>query len=421
MGRYARLARFMVTVLFVAGFAAPGVASPPVAAAATTPCHAGSDVLLSELLSLAGDNAGPLVGKYETDPMLMSDSALACYGHRTLHFTAWVRDPGVVGWEYVFGLAPGWFRSAEGLFVSVAAEPPPGVTPLVALAVPPALGDLQGRHVGHWVVVTGHFDDPAAATCAATGEPGVAPNRSQAMAICQSIFVVSGVSLLGAPATTTEGPPVAPIPVAAATTPCHAGGDVLLSELLSLAGDNAGPLVGKYDTDPMLMSDSALECYGHRTLRFTAYVRDPGEVGWTYTYGLDPGWFRTAGSLFVATTSDIQPGRGPFTALAVPPGLGELQAKHVGHWVVVTGHFDDPAAATCTATGEPGVAPSAADAVAICRSTFVVASIARTEAPATSMADAPIAPTSWGGSWLAVSAAFGGVAALWFTGRRRRR
>ena len=58
MGGYARLVRSAVAALFVAGFAAPGVASPPVAAAAATDAHAGGDVLLSELLSLAGDTPG---------------------------------------------------------------------------------------------------------------------------------------------------------------------------------------------------------------------------------------------------------------------------------------------------------------------------------------------------------------------------
>jgi hypothetical protein len=212
-----------------------------------------------------------------------------------------------------------------------------------------------------------------------------------------------------------------PSRVAAATTPCHAGSEVTLYDLEILAGDSAGPVVSKYDTEPMVVSETGLACYGSRTLHLTAFVRDPGEVGWTYTYGLDPGWFRTAGSLFVAGTSTARPGEGPFMALAAPPALGDLQAMYQGHWVSITGHFDDPAAASCTATGEAGVAPSAADAVMICRSTFVVARVSRAEAPATSTTDAPVAPpSSWRAAWLAVSAAFGGLAALWFTGRRRR-
>jgi hypothetical protein len=207
-------------------------------------------------------------------------------------------------------------------------------------------------------------------------------------------------------------------PAASAVSPCHAG-PVTLQDLLALAADE-GPLAKQYDTDPMLMSEAALECYGAAALQFTAFVRDPGDVGWTYTWGLQPGWFRAA-SFLVASTSTMKPGYGPITALAIPPDLGNLQAKHVGHWVVVAGHFDDPAAATCTATGDAGVAPSAPEAVAICRSIFVVSAVSRTSAPATSTAVAAMELPTWWSAWLAVSAAFGGVAGLWITGRRRRR
>jgi hypothetical protein len=203
-----------------------------------------------------------------------------------------------------------------------------------------------------------------------------------------------------------------PQPALAATKPCPYTNPTM-ANLETLAG---GYLADTYGTDPMLVVENGPACYASRTLRFTAFVRDPGEVGWTYTYGLEPGWFRTTGSLFVATTSDVPQGHGPFTALAVPPGLGELQAKHVGHWVVVSGHFDDPAAATCVASGDSP--PPAPDVVTICRSTFVVESVTRTEPPSTSTAAMEL-PTWWS-AWLAVSAAFGGVATLWITGRRRR-
>jgi hypothetical protein len=419
MGRYARLARFMATALFIAGFAAPGVASPPVAAAAAA-CPTGT-VTLADLIRLARDTA-PLAARFPLPVMNINERAFACLGSRTLRVTAYVAGPYGVGGTSAYRLSPRWIGDGTLFLYSDSARVQGQVEgPSYMATSPPGLGDIQARYRGHWVVLTGRFGDPAADACRATGAKGETPSRSQAVAICQSIFVVSGISLLVAPATTTEGSPAAPLPVAAATTPCHAGSDVLLGELLSLAGDDAGPLVGRYDTDPMLMSDSALECYGRRTLRFKAYVRDPGVVGWEHPFGLKPAWFRSADGLFVSVAAELPPGVTPLVALAVPPALGDLQAQHVGHWVVVKGHFDDPGAATCTATGEPGVAPNAADAVAICRSTFVVASVSRTEAPATSMSDVPIAPMSWGGSWLAASAAFGGVAALWFTGRRRRR
>jgi len=214
---------------------------------------------------------------------------------------------------------------------------------------------------------------------------------------------------------------VAPQPAAAATSPCSSRSDVPLGNLLDLTTVYAGPLVGKYDTDPMLMSDSALECYGRRTLRFTAYVRDPGVVGWEHPFGLKPAWFRSADGLFVSVAAEFPPGVTPLVALAVPPALGDLQAKLVGHWVVVTGHFDDPAAATCVASGEPGVVPGPAETVAICRSTFVVSAVAATSPPSTSTAETALTFPTWWSAWLAVSAAFGGIATLWYSGRRRRR
>ena len=208
------------------------------------------------------------------------------------------------------------------------------------------------------------------------------------------------------------------VPVAAAATRCPAD-PVTLQALLDLSADE-GPLATAYDTDPMLMSERALACFGDRTLRFTAYVRDPGDVGWTYAYGLEPAWFRGT-AFFVAASADLAPGTGPITALAIPPGLGDLQPAHVGHWVTVTGHFDDPAAQTCVASGEAGVAPTTAEAVLICRSTFVVASVARTSAPATTTipgVDVAAVPAA-GSGWIALAALLGGTLGLYRLRRRR--
>lgn len=210
-------------------------------------------------------------------------------------------------------------------------------------------------------------------------------------------------------------PALRPQSAVAATKPCPFANPTM-ANLETLAG---GYLADTYGTEPMLVAENGPACYGDRTLRFTAFVRDPGAVGWTYPYGLKPAWFR-AGAFFVAARNDLAPGVGPITALAVPPALGDLQAEQVGHWVVVTGHFDDPAAAGCTATGNPEVAPSAADAVLICRSTFVVESVARTSPPttATDPSAPPVEPADVGG-WLALSAALGALLVAWLRDRRR--
>jgi hypothetical protein len=172
------------------------------APAATNPCPASRRLTVAGLALLrADDYIGPVAGKYATAPMVVSETGLACYGRRPLRVLALVRHPGPMGWEYLFGLAPSWFRTAEGLFVS--AGRPPAEEEVVALAVPPALGDLQARFEGRWVTVTGHFDDPAATACVATGEAGLAPSAEEAIRICRSTFVVSAVTPAEAPSTTT--------------------------------------------------------------------------------------------------------------------------------------------------------------------------------------------------------------------------
>jgi hypothetical protein len=240
------------------------------------------------------------------------------------------------------------------------------------------------------------------------GEVAAMISRSALLRLAVPVLLVAGCL---APGTLS-------VPVAAAATPCPAD-PVTLQALLDLSADE-GPLAKAYDTDPMLMSERALACFGDRTLRFTAYVRDPGDVGWTYAYGLEPAWFRGA-AFFVAASADLPPGTGPITALAVPPGLGDLQRAHVGHWVMVTGHFDDSAAQTCVASGEAGVAPNTAEAVLICRSTFVVESVARTSAPPTTTiagVDIAAAPAP-GSGWIALAALLGGALGLYRLRRRR--
>lgn len=221
-------------------------------------------------------------------------------------------------------------------------------------------------------------------------------------------------------------PAISPPPTAAATTPCVDGNPTLRDLELAARDDYKGPVVQQFLADPMLVSEIALDCYGARTLRLVAFVRDPGAVGWIYPFGLRPAWFRAA-AFFVAARDDLAPGTGPITALAVPPGLDDLQAMHVGRWVTVTGHFDDPAARTCVATGEPGVAPTTAEAVVICRSTFVVESVTRTSPPTTTTvaadqasAESPRPPIEPGyvAGWLALSAVLGALLVAWLRERR---
>ena len=111
---------------------------------------------------------------------------------------------------------------------------------------------------------------------------------------------------------------------------------------------------------------------------------------------------------------------GPFHTTAVPPRLGDLQARFQDRWVLVTGRFGDPTARTCRATGEKGLTPNRSQAIRICRSIFVVSAVSLLTTPSTSTASpGPQADRMRLRTWLAVSAALGGLVILWF-GRRRR-
>lgn len=217
-------------------------------------------------------------------------------------------------------------------------------------------------------------------------------------------------------------PAVAVPPAAtAATTPCVAGNPTLADLELAAGGDYEGPLATKYRTDPFLVSELALECYGRRTLRFTAYVPVLPAIGWEYLYGVKPAWFRGAESwIFVASAARDDPATGP-TALAGGPPLRGLQGAWQGHWVLITGHFDDPRARTCTAKGVKGRTPTRAEMVRICRSTFVVTRVSAASAPATTTipgVDVVAAPAA-GAGWIALAALLGGALGLFRLRRRR--
>jgi hypothetical protein len=115
---------------------------------------------------------------------------------------------------------------------------------------------------------------------------------------------------------------------------------------------------------------------------------------------------------------------GGFVMAAVPPRLGNVQARFVNRWVLVTGRFGDSVARSCRAKGAPGETPTHAETVRICRSVLVISSIDPLAAPQTAMAD-DAAP--WAGiepwrvvAWLVLAVAFALVAVTWLRDRLRR-
>lgn len=252
----------------------------------------------------------------------------------------------------------------------------------------------------------------AAEPCAAARWAGECSMSRRVLLLRATIPLLLAVSLLA---------PAAASPVRAeAATRCPTG-TITFDNLARLARDR-GPLANRFPPAVAGVYERAYACLGSRTLRFRAFIADPGGVGGASAYRMTPRWMLDAG-VFLFGTSRRVDGLvdGPAVMAAVPPRLGTVASRFRDRWVVVTGRFGDPVARTCRAVRVKGETPNRSQAVRICRSVFVVSSVASLDAPATSTVPAARvggAPAVPGGLWLAALA--GGLAGLLLTGRRRR-
>jgi len=155
------------------------------------------------------------------------------------------------------------------------------------------------------------------------------------------------------------------------------------------------PIFGSYH-------EGGLACYGDQTLGFRAFVAAPEGLGGARPYSITPGWLVSESSFVTPSDKEIEPGllEGPWFAVAVPPRLEDRFSSRSRRWVQIRGHFDDPAAVGCRVDGDqtqPGV-PSDAEAVEICRTSFVTESV-RAAAPDTSTASVASMPRSPDVNW----------------------
>jgi len=63
---------------------------------------------------------------------------------------------------------------------------------LLAALIPPALS-LDEVPTDRWVIVTGHFDDPASDTCGRVGVEGQVSVDADTAEACRSLFVIESV------------------------------------------------------------------------------------------------------------------------------------------------------------------------------------------------------------------------------------
>ena len=211
-----------------------------------------------------------------------------------------------------------------------------------------------------------------------------------------------------------------PGPVVGASCPAL---PVSVADLVRLS-QSPGPLAKAFALGVTPISERALACFGGRELTLTAFVNEPDGIGGASSFGIKPTWIVSGNLIIFGSAREVSPGfgDGPFFMVSTRPGTDDLQRRFAERWVTIRGHFDDPAAATCRATGAAGATPSKAQAIAICRTMFVVTSIRTTNAPDTDTApaDLPIAREGLQPSPVWLGGLFGLLVGLRVMRRRRR-
>lgn len=128
---------------------------------------------------------------------------------------------------------------------------------------------------------------------------------------------------------------------------------------------------------------SILDCLGRSEIRVTGWLADPEGIGWG-SPRIEPAWLGDMLAIRrVLWLKPLVPDRWCIEDTdclwmhLTSPDASELPLTP-DRWVTITGHVDDPAAATCHWTGPEGTYSrplTRVEAVALCRSHFVVTAI----------------------------------------------
>ena len=227
----------------------------------------------------------------------------------------------------------------------------------------------------------------AGCSAGATGAPAVSlPTASPGVSMTPSVAPTTAVAPSVTPATT----PAVPMAGSCPAQP------VALAALIALDAPPGGPLSRAFPPLFGTYGERGLACFGGQTLTVTGFVASPGGLGGTMSYTRAPdwlyaGWYLQPTDRMTELGPGVRVGGGPFLPIAVPPALGSCGAewqtepacpfgRYVGHWIKVSGHFDDPAAGTChvssrNPSANPASVPTASQVVEICRSVFVLSAI----------------------------------------------
>jgi hypothetical protein len=165
---------------------------------------------------------------------------------------------------------------------------------------------------------------------------------------------------------------------AVASGVCPASGT--LADIIAVDATDPGPLTGQFRPIYGVFAESAANCWSGDEIVLTGFISRPEGLGGVEFFTIEPAWLVSrAHSLSTSDAVDPDVGPvGPFFPVAVPPQLEEAFTSLGGHWVRVSGHFNDRIAKTCVVTSanmDPERVPTPEEGVQICRTSFVVTSV----------------------------------------------
>ena len=181
---------------------------------------------------------------------------------------------------------------------------------------------------------------------------------------------------------------ISPSPVAASAV-CPPPGP--LEQIIAVDATELGPLTVQFRPIYGVYTESAAACWPGVDIDVTAFIGRPEGIGGVQFYAIEPAWLVERGH-FLSVSDETDPDTGwigPFLPVAVPPELESRFLSLEGQWARVTGHFSDRLAKTCAVTESSPEAedvPTPAQAVEICRASFVISALAPLHPPNTDTA-----------------------------------
>ena len=292
----------------------------------------------------------------------------ACFGSADVALTGWEDRPNGIDGASTY-VEPNWLGEQSPAVLVDRLPPACGsentCEPFLFVHADPASA-LRFERDGHYVVITGHRQDPTADTClfhGPSGDDGVpVPSPNAVLEACRDAFVLTSVRDVDPPAGSLDfcpSDPVLTVDRYSATDPaCFHG------RTLALVGW-AGSLPG-IDFDGPTIDPAWL-----------AFPQLPFPALWSVKPSTHDGL------PYCPDASSDGSGSCAWIFVMSKPGTGVSLAGGHG-WVLLTGHIDDPASETCHFTdGGPfgGPIPPALYARQSCRESFVVTTVAITTAP----------------------------------------